>query len=162
MSNSISGRVIAVSKLQSVASSDASKQPVSKREIFIDCTRYDPYTGQRSQYENKMVLEFVGKVLEKVNPVLDQAQPNDIVIISFELQGRSYQEKGTNKTKYMTQPRCFDIAITRKADGGQGQQFFPNSSPQPNPQTQQQVQQVQQVAQALNAEPVQGDNGLPF
>ena len=161
MSNQISGRVIAVSKLQRVASSDASKQPVSKREIFIDCTRYDPYTGQRSQYENKMVLEFVGKVLEKVNPVLDQAQPNDIVTISFELQGRSYQEKGTNKTKYMTQPRCFDIAITRKAEGGQGQQFFPNTSPQPQPQVQQQ-QQVQQVAQQLNAEPAQGDNGLPF
>jgi hypothetical protein len=109
-----------------------------------------------------MVLEFVGKVLEKVNPVLEQAQPNDIVTVSFELQGRSYQEKGTNRTKYMTQPRCFDIAITRKAEGGQGQQFFPNTSPQPQPQVQQQQQQVQQVAQQLNAEPAQGDNGLPF
>ena len=156
MVNQISCRVIAVSKLQSVASSDASKQPLSKREIFIDCTRYDPYTGQRSQYENKMVLEFAGKVLDKVNPVLDQAQPNDIVTISFELQGRSYQEKGTNKTKYMTQPRCFDIAITRKADGGQGQQFFPNSSPQPSPNLQQTQQPAPQVQHTDTT------NELPF
>lgn len=156
MSNQISGRVIAVSKLQSVASSDASKQPLSKREIFIDCTRYDPYTGQRSQYENKMVLEFAGKVLDKVGAVLDQCQPNDIVTISFELQGRSYQEKGTNKTKYMTQPRCFDIAITRKADGGQGQQFFPNSSPQPSPNLQQTQQPAPQVQHTDTT------NELPF
>ena len=72
MANQISGRVIAVSKVQTVASADPSKAPLKKREIYIDCTRYDPYTGERSQYENKPLLEFVSdRTLEKVNPVLD-------------------------------------------------------------------------------------------
>ena len=148
MANQISGRVIAVSKVQTVASADPSKAPLKKREIYIDCTRYDPYTGERSQYENKPVLEFSGeRVLEKVNPKLDTIKKGDVVTISFDIQGVSYQDKATGKTKNFTGIRAYDIEV-RRTEG------------------QQQAQQVaQHVAQKLNADPVQqegGDNGLPF
>ena len=137
MANQISGRVIAVSQVQTVATTDASKPPLKKREIYIDCTRYDPYTGERSQYENKPLLEFAGdKTLEKVNPVLDQVQKDDIVTISFELQGRQYKGQD-GKTKFSTGIRCYDIAITRKAaaSGQQTaqpaqQQYFDGHQPQ--------------------------------
>ena len=161
MANQISGRVIAVSKLQTVASADPSKAPLKKREIYIDCTRYDPYTGERSQYENKPLLEFAGdKVLDKVSPVLDTLQKDDIVTISFELVGRQYKGKD-NKTKFATGIRCYDIALTRKA-GGQ-QQYFDNHqvaapAPQPAPQP-----EPAPMAEAPFPQPGQdGDDGMPF
>lgn len=155
MANQVNGRLIAVSQLQTIASADPQKAPMQKREIFIDCTRFDPYTGQRSEYENKLVLEFVGKSLEKVSPVLDTLQKDDVVSVSFELQGRAYIEKGTNKQKYMTGVRCYDIQLLRKANG---QAVAQQPTPQPAPQPQMNVQQVEQ---ALNAEPAQS-NDLPF
>ena len=133
MANQISGRVIAVSKVQTVASADPSKAPLKKREIYIDCTRYDPYTGERSQYENKPLLEFVSdKTLEKVNPVLDSIQKDDIVTISFDLQGRQYKGKD-GKTQFTTGIRCYDIAVTRRAGQAVAQpvQAAPQAAAQP-------------------------------
>lgn len=165
MSNSISGRVIAVSAVTTVASADASKQPLKKRMVYLDCTRYDPYTGERSQFENKPLMEFTGdRVLEKVNPKLDGIKAGDVVTVFFDVQGMDYTDKATGKKRNFTGIRAYDVQVVRQAGDQQGQQqgqFFPNSSPQPQPQAQQQ-QQVQQVAQQLNAEPAQGDNGLPF
>lgn len=118
MANQISGKVIAVSGIQSVASADASKAPLQKRSIYIDCTRYDPYTGERSQYENKPVLEFSGeKLLEKINPKLNAIKQGDIVTISFDIQGMSYVDKSTGKTKNFTGIRAYDIEVKRTADG---------------------------------------------
>jgi hypothetical protein len=119
MANQISGRVIAVAKEKTVASSDASKKPLRKREIYIDCTRYDPYTGERSQFENQPLLEFSGdKVLEKVNPKLDGIVKGDVVTISFDIQGTPYKDQ-QGKMKVYTAIRCFDIEVRRKADGTQ-------------------------------------------
>lgn len=165
MANSVSGRVIAVSAVTTVASADASKQPLKKRMVYLDCTRYDPYTGERSQFENKPLMEFTGdRVLEKVNPKLDGIKAGDVVTVFFDVQGMDYTDKATGKKRNFTGIRAYDVQLVRQAGDQQGQQqgqFFPNSSPQPQPQAQQQ-QQVQQVAQQLNAEPAQGDNGLPF
>jgi hypothetical protein len=165
MANSISGRVIAVSAVTTVASADASKQPLKKRMVYLDCTRYDPYTGERSQFENKPLMEFTGdRVLEKVNPKLDGIKAGDVVTVFFDVQGMDYTDKATGKKRNFTGIRAYDVQVVRQAGDQQGQQqgqFFPNSSPQPQPQVQQQ-QQVQQVAQQLNAQPVQDDNGLPF
>jgi hypothetical protein len=133
--------------------------------VYLDCTRYDPYTGERSQFENKPLMEFTGdRVLEKVNPKLDGIKAGDVVTVFFDVQGMDYTDKATGKKRNFTGIRAYDVQVVRQAGDQQGQQqgqFFPNSSPQPQPQAQQQ-QQVQQVAQALNAEPAQGDNGLPF
>ena len=157
--------MIAVSAVTTVASADASKQPLKKRMVYLDCTRYDPYTGERSQFENKPLMEFTGdRVLEKVNPKLDGIKAGDIVTVFFDVQGMDYTDKATGKKKNFTGIRAYDVQVVRQAGDQQGQQqgqFFPNSSPQPQPQAQQQPQ-VQQVAQQLNSEPAHGDNGLPF
>ena len=140
--------------------------------VYLDCTRYDPYTGERSQFENKPLMEFTGdRVLEKVNPKLDGIKAGDVVTVFFDVQGMDYTDKATGKKRNFTGIRAYDVQVVRQAGDKQGQQqgqFFPNSSPQPQPQARQpqpqaqQQQQVQQVAQQLNAEPAQGDNGLPF
>ena len=65
--NEIVGRVIAVSSVTEVPSKEAGKPAIKKRELYLDCTTYDPYTGERSQYENKPLLEFGGdKLVEKL------------------------------------------------------------------------------------------------
>lgn len=136
MANQVAGRVIAVSKVQTVASADPNKAPLKKREIYIDCTRYDPYTGERSQYENKPLLEFAGeKTLMKVDPVLDSLAKDDIVTISFELVGRSFKGKD-GKTVFTTGIRCYDIQVTRKAAQGAAQTAQPAPVPEPQPQPQ--------------------------
>lgn len=109
------GRVIAVSKEQTVASAQAGREPFKKREIYIDCTRFDPYTGKRSEYENKPLLEFNGdKTLAKVNPILDTLQKDDVVAISFDLQGRQITNQQGQK-KFFTSIRCYAIEVVRKA-----------------------------------------------
>lgn len=149
------GRVIAVSKEQVVASAQAGREPFRKREIYIDCTRYDPYTGTRSEYENKPLLEFNGdKTLAKVNPVLDSLQKDDVVAISFDLQGRKITNQ-QGQTKYFTAIRCYAIEVVRKA----GQQA---AAPAPAPAVQSPApaqQQVQQPAPA--AAPQQAVNPFP-
>ena len=132
MANQIAGRVIALSPIKEVASSDPSKGAVKKRELYIDCTRYDPYTGERSQYENKPLLEFGGdKVLAKLEAL--NLKPNDIVKVSFDIQGTPYKDKNTGKTRVFTAVRCYDIEVTRRADGGASAQQAAAQAPQPQP-----------------------------
>lgn len=141
MANQISGRVIAVSQVQSVASTDPSKAPLQKRSIYIDCTRFDPYTGERSQFENKPVLEFTGdKLLEKVNPKLDAISKGDIVTVFFDVQGTSYTDKATGKTKNFTGIRAYDVEVKRTAGGQSAQQQSQAPAPQPQPQPAPQAQ----------------------
>lgn len=155
MSNQISGRVIAVSQVQSVASTDASKAPLQKRSIYIDCTRFDPYTGERSQFENKPVLEFTGdKMLEKVNPKLDAIRTGDIVTVFFDVQGTSYTDKATGKTKNFTGIRAYDVEVKRTAGGQAAQQQSQAPAPQPQP--------APQPAPQAQSPFVGEENKLPF
>ena len=159
MANQISGRVIALSKVTEVASIDASKPAMKKRELYIDCTRFDPYTGERSKYENKPLLEFGGdKVLAKLESL--NIKPNDIVKVSFDIQGTPYKDKTTGKMRVYTAIRCYDIEVTRRADGSvpqQAQQPAPQPQPQPAPATQAQQQTMNDPLPT--ADP---DDGLPF
>ena len=161
MANQITGRVIAISAVQTVASSDPSKQPFRKREVYIDCTRFDPYTGQRSEFENKPLLTFAGeKTLAKVNPILDQVQKDDIITISFELVGRQFKDKD-QKTRFMTEVRCYDVVITRKA-GQQGVQGTQQTASQPAPQPQPVQQQAPAAQSPFVNDGTSDPNFLPF
>lgn len=159
MANVINGRVIALSQVKEVASSDPSKPAIKKRELYMDCTRYDPYTGERSEYENKPLLEFGGdKVLNKIESL--GLQQNDIVAVKFEVQGTPYKDKTTGKTKVFTSIRCYDIEVVRRA--GQPvqqqpvQQAAPVQQPAPQPAAPAPQPTQAQVAEAQSKEP------LPF
>lgn len=146
----ITGRVIALSAVQEIPSREAGKPAMKKRELYLDMTMYDPYTGERSDRENKPLLEFGGdKVLEKLAAL--NLQKDDVVTVSFAIQGTPYKDQQTGKMKVFTAIRCYDIDVVRKAGQQQVQQPA---------QVQQVQQQVQQVAQNLNAEPA--NNDLPF
>lgn len=146
----VTGRVIALSAVQEIPSREAGKPAMKKRELYLDMTMYDPYTGERSDRENKPLLEFGGdKVLEKLAAL--NLQKDDVVTVSFAIQGTPYKDQQTGKSRVFTAIRCYDIDVVRKAGQQQVQQPA-------------QTQQVQQVAQQLNAEPAQqgGDKDLPF
>ena len=128
----ITGRVIALSPVQEIPSREAGKPAMKKRELYLDMTMYDPYTGERSDRENKPLLEFGGdKVIEKLAAL--NLQKDDIVNVSFAIQGTPYKEQQTGKTKVFTAIRCYDIELVRKAGQHGAQTAQPASQPQPAP-----------------------------
>ena len=67
-------------------------------------TTYDPYTGERSEYENIIPLEFSGDKCAE----LDRFNQGDVVTISFVLQGRSWTNLD-GEFKRMASIRCYKI-----------------------------------------------------
>lgn len=55
MPNQITGRLLAIG--QTVQIPTKSGNQFNKREFLLDATTFDPYTGERSQYENILPLE---------------------------------------------------------------------------------------------------------
>lgn len=144
--NKITGRLIALSQVMEVRGSDPQKAPMKKRSIYMDCTRFDPYTGERSQYENKPLLEIGGdKLLQKVEEL--HLAKGDVIAVSFDLQGVPYTEKGTGKQKVFTSVRVYDVEKVRGQQQN-GQQFSAAATQHP-------VAPPQFVAP-------QDDNDLPF
>lgn len=128
----ITGRVIALSPVQEIPSREAGKPAMKKRELYLDMTMYDPYTGERSDKENKPLLEFGGdKVIEKLAAL--NLQKDDIVNVSFAIQGTPYKDQKTGKTKVFTAIRCYDIEVVRKAGQQAAQTAQPTPQPQPAP-----------------------------
>ena len=131
----ITGRVIALSQVKEVSSTTGG-EPIKKRELYLDMTMYDPYTGDRSDKENKPLLEFGGdKVLAKLEAM--NLQKDDVVTISFAIQGTPYKDKQTGKMRVFTAIRCYDIEMVRKAGQAAAQQVAPAPAPAPAPQPQQ-------------------------
>jgi hypothetical protein len=159
----ITGRVIALSNVQEIPSSEAGKPAMKKRELYLDMTMYDPYTGERSERENKPLLEFGGdKVIEKLGAL--NLQKDDVVTVSFAIQGTPYKDKQTGKMKVYTGIRCYDIEVIRRAG-----QSVKVQQPEIQPQTQQAApapapQTVQQTPQNQGQQQSNGgnDNILPF
>lgn len=131
--NQVIGRVIAVSPITEVPSKEQGKAPIKKRELYLDCTTYDPYTGERSQYENKPLLEFGGdKLVDKLGAL--NLEAGDVVAVSFFVQGTPYKDAQTGKTKVFTAIRTTDIEVVRKRGEVAGtQQPAPKPEPQPAP-----------------------------
>ena len=131
--NQVIGRVIAVSPITEVPSKEQGKAPIKKRELYLDCTTYDPYTGERSQYENKPLLEFGGdKLVDKLSAL--NLEAGDVVAVSFFVQGTPYKDAQTGKTKVFTAIRTTDIEVVRKRVEVAGtQQPAPKPEPQPAP-----------------------------
>ena len=131
----IYGRVIALSKVQEIQSKEAGKPAMKKRELYLDCTRYDSITGERDERENKPLLEFGGdKLLEKLAAL--NLQKDDVVGVKFAIQGTPYKDQQSGKTKVFTAIRCYDIEVIRKADGSVVQQPVQAAPAAPAPEPQ--------------------------
>lgn len=85
MANQITGRIIEIGQTVQISSKNGGSS-FTKREFILDATTYDPYTGERSEYENIIPLEFSGDKCAE----LDRYKNDDVVTVSFVLQGRSW------------------------------------------------------------------------
>ena len=151
MANTITGRVIAVSNIENIPSKKEQGKTFQRRQLFMDCTRYDPYTGERG-FENTPLLEFGGKGLEQLNALVDKGlKKGDIVTVTFDINGTKYQDK-QGKTQVFTAVRPYAIE-KRNIQGHEQQQTAPQPAPaQPA---------TAQVPQQTNS-PQSEDDGLPF
>lgn len=128
MANQLTGKILYIYPTQQLPSKDGSKI-ILKRGIVIDCTRFDPYTGERNGFENTPMLEFIGDRCTE----LDKYQVGQIVTISFDVQGTRYRNKdGVEQIFTRVQPYRIEPRQTQQATSVQ--------QPAPQPTYQQQPQ----------------------
>lgn len=120
MANQITGKIVVIRSTESIPSKDGSKT-YNKREIVLDATKFDPYTGERG-YENYPSFEFGGDKCAE----LDHFSAGEIVTISFDLQGTKYEKDG--QTRFFTRIRGYKVE----------RRNIQNTSPQVSQYTQQQ------------------------
>lgn len=120
MANQISGRVIRVGVTQNIPT----KSGVSfvKRELVIDATPFDRYTGERSKFENFPSIQFTGERAK----LLDNVAVGQVVTVDFGLNGRPYQ-RDNGVVDYFTDVVGFRVAV--KAE--QQPQAAPAPAPEP-------------------------------
>lgn len=107
MNNQITGRLVWVGQTFQIPSKTGGV-PFLKREFLLDATTYDPYTGQRNEYENILPLEVSGDKCTE----LDQFKIGDVITVSFALQGRSWTNQD-GELKRMASIRCYKLEIRR-------------------------------------------------
>jgi hypothetical protein len=102
MANQITGRIDYIGDITYLPSKDGTKQ-FMRREIAIDATRFDTYTGERG-YENYPLLEFSGDKCADLN----HFNLGQIVTVTFDLSGVKYLDKD-GKTRYFSRIRAYKI-----------------------------------------------------
>lgn len=142
------GKVIAINREETVASKNDATKSFNRRQLYLDCSRYDSITGEKLQ-ENYPLLEFGGKGLEQLNALCQQGlKKGDLVSIEFVVQGNNYKDAQGN-TKNFTGIRPYSIAL-----------YIPKSQQVQQPQTQQ--AQVQQPVQQPQTQQSKTEDDLPF
>lgn len=149
MANQIAGRIIQIEQTVQIPSKGGGS-PFTKREFILDATTYDPYTGERSEYENVIPLEFSGDKCAE----LDRYKNGDVVTVSFVLQGRSWTNQD-GELKRMASIRCYKI----EARGGVSQS--PQTASVQQPAIQPTYQQPQNFPPPVDTNGNAKDN-LPF
>ena len=135
------GKIIAINQIETVASKSDSSKTFQRRQVYLDCSRYDSITGEQLQ-ENKPLLEFGGKGLEQLNELANQGlKKGDLVSVEFAVQGTSYKDAQGNTKNYTgIRPYGIERYKPRQQNGqqtAQGQQQGAQSN-QPAPQSNQQ------------------------
>ena len=105
MALTITGKVNSIGNTISIASKNGG-QPFLKREVVLDCTRFDPYTGERDKFENFPQFEFSGEKCTE----LDKCKVGDVVTISFDLYGSFYKAQDGSE-KNFTRVRGYKVEL---------------------------------------------------
>lgn len=140
MANSVIGKILSIGKAVNVSKTSE----FLKREIVLDCSRYDRYSGEKR--ENYVKLSFTQKNCEK----LDAFKEGDMVEVSFAINGRKWDKDGT--TVIIMDIEGYDIALKSAKTAPQGDK---GGEPVPTSQEQSKAPQGED-----NGEQSQGD--LPF
>ena len=129
--NTKSGVVLAVGQPQQIQSKVG--KTYTKRTLYLDCTPHDGITGERSQYENKLLFEF----MESKTALLDNIKPGQVVTVSFDLQGSEITGQD-GQVKHFIHVRPFGIEVRQVQQPQTPQQLAPQPASQYPPQQAQQ------------------------
>lgn len=125
MANTIIGQIASIGPTQSLMAKNGNA--FQKRDLVINVRRFDPNTGEPvTDWENTPKLSFIG---DKCSD-LDRFQVGQMVIISFDLQGRKYTN-ANNETNIITEARPYKIeAYGQRALQPAPQQMTAQTQPQ--------------------------------
>lgn len=142
--NTKSGVVLAVGHPQQIVSKNG--KTFMKRSLYLDCTPHDGITGERSQYENKLLFEF----MENKISLLDNIKIGQVVTVSFDLQGTEVTMQD-GQTKYFIHVRPFGVEVRQVQHPVQPQSPQQDSYPPQQP-----------VVQTSESSTQQNGSDLPF
>ena len=108
--NTITGKIVTIGKTVNVSK----KNEFLKRDLVLDCSRYDEFTGKKR--ENYVSMSFTQKRCEDLNGY----QVGELVEVSFILNGQKYEKDG--QTRYITD--IIGYKVERKGQGA------PQAAPQ--------------------------------
>lgn len=125
MANTIIGQIASIGPTQSLMAKNGNA--FQKRDLVINVRRFDPNTGEPvTDWENTPKLSFIGDKCRD----LDRFQVGQMVIISFDLQGRKYTN-ANNETDIITEARPYKIeAYGQRASQPASQQVTAQTQPQ--------------------------------
>ena len=110
MANQITGKILYIYPPQQLPAKDGSKTFV-KRSIVLDCTRFDPYTGERG-FENTPLLEFFGDRCQE----LDKYRVGQVVTVSFDVTGSRYTNRdGREQIFTRVNPYRIELRASRQS-----------------------------------------------
>lgn len=98
--NSIIGKVAELTATESKTTSAGTT--FQTRELVLDCTIYDRYTGEPR--ENFPKFDVFGDLCDKLD-----GMKGKLIQVSFALNGVKYTDKQTNETKYFTKIKATKI-----------------------------------------------------
>lgn len=102
MANTVTGRILSISPTLYITTKKGDNLP--KRMVVIDCTRFDPWTGEKQGFENTPELEFASDLCAQ----LDQFKVGDVVSVAFDVTGIRYTNRD-NVEKIFTSVRPYRI-----------------------------------------------------
>lgn len=161
MPHQITGKIEVIGATVGMPSRDGVKT-FYRRELVLDCTRYNPDTGE--PWENHPRFELSGNNCG----LLDQFAIGQRVTVDFSLRGTKYQDSQTGEVKYFTTINAFKIQLAQEAQQQQQTQQAPvqkapvqqsqaQTEQKPSPQT-----STQQPKQESGFAPEDENDGLPF
>lgn len=147
--NQIIGQIASIGPVQSLMAKNGNA--FQKRDLVVNVRRFDPNTGEPvTDWENTPKLSFMGDKCRD----LDRFQVGQMVIISFDLQGRKYTT-ANGETDIITEARPYKIEAYGQrpyqpapqpmvAPAQQAPSYQPQAAQMAQPQTQPQYHQQPQ------------------
>lgn len=124
MANQMSGRILSIGNVETIPSKNGG-EPFKKRTVVLNCTHSD--FGK--VYENYPSFEFSGKHVDAPTDF----KVDDIVTISFALQGTRYQKSENEPVKYFNTISGYKIEAYQRGGYTPRQTAAPQPPAQPAP-----------------------------
>ena len=141
MANTIIGQIASIGPTQSLMAKNGNA--FQKRDLVINVRRFDPNTGEPvTDWENTPKLSFMGDKCRD----LDRFQVGQMVVISFDLQGRKYTT-ANGETDIITEARPYKIEAYGQRPSQPATQPMAASAPAQAPTYPQQAQTQPQYPQ---------------